>query len=307
MRPLYLFFPALLVAGCAASQGERLAALEENSLRFGRVLDLRVELTEKRLDRVEADMAALRRETGQDKGKRRERPLAGAGEKGAAREDLLRADSTPEISYLLSGVREDLNAAAARSPAPGLNTAPGQNAAPRDDLSGQDRGRDPVSARGDAPAASSSGKAKPPGLTEGLSPPPPVKAATPPSFARTGDKTAYEAALALYYRGSYEKASGAFADFLQNAPASGLAPNAMYWLGECSYARGKYDSAILTFKDVALKFPSHPKAADALLKTGYAYERIGDMGNARFYWQLLLDDYPASSAARTARKRVSGS
>ncbi|MDR3176060.1 MAG: tol-pal system protein YbgF [Desulfovibrio sp.] len=300
MRTLYLLFPALLAAGCAASERERLASLEENSLRVGRVLDLRIERTEERLERVEADIATLRQETGRDKGKKRERPSVGAEEKGAARDVSFRAGSTPEISYLLSGVREDLAAASAMSP--GQNTVPEQNAAPGRN---KERAADPVSPREDTRPAFPSGGTKPPELTGGLSPA--GKAAATPSPARAGDKAAYQAALALYYRGSYEKASGAFADFLKNAPQSSLAPNAMYWLGECAYARGQYDTAILTFKDVALKFPSHPKAADALLKAGYAYERIGDTGNARFYWQLLLDDYPASSAAGTARRRVSGS
>ncbi|MDR2799686.1 MAG: tol-pal system protein YbgF [Desulfovibrio sp.] len=304
MRPLYLFFPVLLAAGCAASEGDRLAALEENSLRAGRVLDLRIERTEERLDRVEADIAALRRDTGPDRGKRRERPGAGGKGGGAAREASFRA--TPEISFLLSGVREDL-AAAARTSAPERNAASEQSVTPGHSLPGRNGERAADPAREDTRAASSSGGARPPELSEGLSPPSTGKAATSPSPERAGDKAVYEAALALYYRGSYEKASGAFAGFLQNAPQSGLAPNAMYWLGECAYARGQYDSAILTFKDVALKFPSHPKAADALLKTGYAYERIGDMDNARFYWQLLLDDYPASPAARTARRRISGS
>ncbi len=52
------------------------------------------------------------------------------------------------------------------------------------------------------------------------------------------------------------------------------------------------------------KYPGHPKAAAALLKAGYAYESLNDGANARFYWQILLDDYPGSAPAALARKRM---
>jgi tol-pal system protein YbgF len=119
----------------------------------------------------------------------------------------------------------------------------------------------------------------------------------------SGSRAAYNAALALYNKHNYAKAAAAFAAFLRDAPQSPLAPNAGYWLGECSYAAGKYGDSVIAFKDVAAKYPGHPKAAAALLKACYAYERMGDTGNAGFYRQLLLDDYPSSGPAALARKR----
>ena len=78
----------------------------------------------------------------------------------------------------------------------------------------------------------------------------------------------------------------------------------MYWQGECLYSQGKYDSSIIIFKDLAGKYPKHPKAAAALLKAGFAYAQIRDMENARFYWQILIDDFPQSEPAKIARKRL---
>jgi tol-pal system protein YbgF len=111
--------------------------------------------------------------------------------------------------------------------------------------------------------------------------------------------------LALYNKNNYTQAAAAFSAFLRDYPRSPLAPNAGYWLGECGYSTGKYGDAVIAFKDVASKYPGHPKAAAALLKAGYAYERMRDTANAHFYWQLLLDDYPSSGPAALARKRMS--
>jgi tol-pal system protein YbgF len=93
---------------------------------------------------------------------------------------------------------------------------------------------------------------------------------------------------------------------LRSSPESALAPNALYWQGECLYSLGKYDEAIMIFKDVAAKYPKHDKAAASLLKAGYSYERLNDKENAHFYWQILLDDFPSSAPAGMARKRMAG-
>lgn len=126
-----------------------------------------------------------------------------------------------------------------------------------------------------------------------------------PSAAVSKDGTpAYDAALAIYYKGEYDRAGQAFQDFIRQYPQSSLVPNALYWQGECLYSTGKYDAAILAFKDVAGKYPSHSKAAASLLKAGFSYMELKDQENARFYFQLLLDDFPDSDPARLARERL---
>jgi tol-pal system protein YbgF len=128
-------------------------------------------------------------------------------------------------------------------------------------------------------------------------------ALTPPDRAA---RAAYDAALALYYKGQYTQSEEAFDDFLERHPGTRLTPNALYWQGECFYSQGKFDTAIMSFKDVAGKFPKHDKAAASLLKAGYAYAELNDMENARFYWRILLDDFPGSTPAKLARRRLEG-
>ena len=141
--------------------------------------------------------------------------------------------------------------------------------------------------------------------------PPAQKGGTPqkgealPKNLRSGN-AAYDAALASYYAHDYTTALARFSAFIEHSPQGKLVPNAMYWMGESLYSKGDFSGAIVQLKKVASQFAKHPKAADALLKIGMAYERLKDMENARFYWQILVDDFPASSAAKVAKKRLAG-
>lgn len=133
----------------------------------------------------------------------------------------------------------------------------------------------------------------------------PKRSVSGPAVSGAG-ASAYNAAYAIYEKGEYTKARQAFADFLAASPQSPLAPNSLYWQGECQYSLGNYGDAILFFQEVVNRYPKHVKAAAALLKAGHSYERLKDMDNARFYWRILVDDFPASAPAALARKRLSG-
>lgn len=127
---------------------------------------------------------------------------------------------------------------------------------------------------------------------------------TPEQKSETAALTANEAykeGMAYYKAGKYRQATDVFASFPAKYPKSTLVPNAGYWLGECHYSQKQYDMAILSFQSVAASYPKHDKAAAALLKTGYSYERLGDKPNARFYLEQLLEVYPKSEPAPLAR------
>jgi len=70
------------------------------------------------------------------------------------------------------------------------------------------------------------------------------------------------------------------------------------------YDQNQFARAILTFKQVVQKFPKHHKAAHALLKLAYAYDKLNDASNARFYLKILTQDYPESEAAKKAREKL---
>ncbi len=120
----------------------------------------------------------------------------------------------------------------------------------------------------------------------------------------SGSAAAYKNALAAYNAKRYTEAEQAFGKFLVDYPKDTLAPNAKYWSGESLYARGDFPGAIIAFKQLVSEVPQHSKAVDALLKIGMSYAHIGDMENAKFYLDILVEDFPDSNAAKLARKRL---
>lgn len=133
-----------------------------------------------------------------------------------------------------------------------------------------------------------------------------VSSSTPASAQLSSPQASreYQVALSTLESGKPQAAMTLFSNFLREHPAHALAPNAGYWLGECHYTLKQYDSAVLAFKDVVALYPAHDKAAAALLKAGYSYAQLGDSANARFYFEALVKDFPASSPASLARTRL---
>ncbi len=136
----------------------------------------------------------------------------------------------------------------------------------------------------------------------------PVPGQTAEETASTSPKPSPEAtyrrALNTLLSGSPSEAQDMLQSFLEAHPESDLAPNATYWLGEAHYVQKRFAQSILFFKDVSNTYPEDPKAADALLKMGYAYANLGQTDNARFYLQRLVEHYPASHSARLAKERL---
>lgn len=136
----------------------------------------------------------------------------------------------------------------------------------------------------------------------------PATSAAPVSLAPLapkvkGEEAAYNAALALARSGKTAEAIKRFTTFLQDYPTGRYAPNAYYWIGECLYAERNYADALIQFKDVAARYPRHHKTADALLKAGMTYDRLGDKDNAALQYKALTTDFPNSEAARRVKGR----
>ncbi|MEA3544740.1 MAG: tol-pal system protein YbgF, partial [Thermodesulfobacteriota bacterium] len=90
--------------------------------------------------------------------------------------------------------------------------------------------------------------------------------------------------------------------FANQYPEHDLYVNALYWIGEAFYGEKKYESAILQFQDVISKYSSHPKAAAAMLKQALAFAALGDGENGRTTMQKLIEAYPDSTQAATAKQ-----
>jgi tol-pal system protein YbgF len=128
---------------------------------------------------------------------------------------------------------------------------------------------------------------------------PPIRANAPPSSALDAEaRRSYDAALALVNGHQYDKALDAFAAFLVRWPDHPNADNAMYWRGECYFARGEFARAAEEFEGTIARFPLGNKVPDALLKLGICQQKLGNPTKAKTYFDRLLRDFPRSEAAR---------
>jgi len=125
-----------------------------------------------------------------------------------------------------------------------------------------------------------------------------------PAGAPLDDQTAYNRAFERLKAGEYGSAITQFRDFMAAYPSSGLLDNAQYWIGEAFYVTRDYDQALAAFRAVGERWPDSPKAADALLKTGYTQFEQKQLSAARATLQQVQQRYPGSEAARLAGERL---
>lgn len=118
------------------------------------------------------------------------------------------------------------------------------------------------------------------------------------------ERVAYEQAFNLLKEGRYDLAVAAFKTFVQTYPTGNYADNAQYWLGEANYVQRRFEDALSEFQKVVNNFPNSPKRSDALLKMGYTYQELGDQEQARLTLNNVVTQYPNSTAANLAQKRL---
>src|SRR5256885_99039 len=118
------------------------------------------------------------------------------------------------------------------------------------------------------------------------------------------EQAVYTQAFDALKAGSYSVAITGFKDFLGTYPASPLAENAQYWLGEAYYVNHDYEAAAGAFRAVLKKWPDSRKAPDALLKLGYTQYAQRQYSAARATLTEVTRKYPGSDSAKLAAERL---
>ncbi|MGE0583109.1 MAG: tol-pal system protein YbgF [Steroidobacteraceae bacterium] len=114
----------------------------------------------------------------------------------------------------------------------------------------------------------------------------------------------YDTAFAALKDARYAEAITGFRGLLEASPASPLAPNAQYWLGEAYYVTRDYESAAGAFDAVGQRWPDSAKAPGALLKLGYAQYELKRYLDAKQTFARLVARYPDTEAAKLAQERM---
>lgn len=114
----------------------------------------------------------------------------------------------------------------------------------------------------------------------------------------------YDAGYTLFHRKSYDAAEDRFQRYVELYPTTGLADNAMFWVGESRYARGDFDAALEAFSATVESFPQGNKVADALFKAGRCLENLAELDQARSTYREVERSYPGTAASAQARERL---
>ncbi|HEX2695662.1 MAG TPA: tol-pal system protein YbgF [Acidobacteriota bacterium] len=128
-------------------------------------------------------------------------------------------------------------------------------------------------------------------------PPPPVPSNVSP-------QDVYNMAYNDYLKGNFDLAVEGFKMYQEQFPASPLADNALYWIGECAYSQRKFEDAVNTFNELILAYPQGDKVAVAYLKKGMSFAEMGRTEEALAAFKLLVAKFPVEEETRIAQQKI---
>lgn len=138
----------------------------------------------------------------------------------------------------------------------------------------------------------------------------PVSRQTPGAAAikspakQLGYKEIYQAAVDQLSKKNYDAAQAQFEAFLKAYPETDLSDNARFWLGECFFAQGNYQRAILEYDAVRKNYPKGNKVPAAYWKMALSFDMLGNRDVAKSFLKELVQKYPGSPEAEKAQKKL---
>ncbi|HYK04619.1 MAG TPA: tol-pal system protein YbgF [Thermoanaerobaculia bacterium] len=130
--------------------------------------------------------------------------------------------------------------------------------------------------------------------------------AEPPQRAVVGAALAesYRQAIMLFGRGRHSEARRGFEAVFEADSGGDLADNALFWIGETYFAAGDLNNAVRYYTRVVNEYADQNKAPDAMFKTALAQAKTGDLALARRTLQQVIERYPYSSTASSAKAEL---
>jgi len=102
------------------------------------------------------------------------------------------------------------------------------------------------------------------------------------------------------------KTSGAiFQEQIASYPQGELVDDAYYWIAESKYVNRDLDGSKLNFSTIVDRYKQSPRLPDAMLKIAYIEQEQGNAIEARILLQEIIQFYPRSNAAISAKNRLS--
>lgn len=129
-------------------------------------------------------------------------------------------------------------------------------------------------------------------------------AAPPAALGEPGPDQLLELSIQQLRRGSPGTARDGFAEFLRRYPTHPRAADALFFTGEAWTADQRADSAAAAYRAVVQRFPQSPRAASSIYKLGLQALAAGRTSEARDDFNRVVGSYPSSDEAGLARERL---
>ncbi|MGB8278093.1 MAG: tol-pal system protein YbgF [Methylovirgula sp.] len=110
-------------------------------------------------------------------------------------------------------------------------------------------------------------------------------------------KEEFDIALGYLKQKDYENAERSFAAFIAKNPKNRRASDALYYLGETYYQRGRQREAAEQYLKISTNYASSPRAPEAMLRLGEALHALGAKEQACATFSEIPHKYPNASAA----------
>jgi tol-pal system protein YbgF len=115
----------------------------------------------------------------------------------------------------------------------------------------------------------------------------------------------YKLAYNDYQAGKYDLALVGYRNFLSQFPKAELAAQVQFNVGECEFARKNYLDAAREYDRVLQFYPKSEFAPRALYKKGVAFQQAGKRSDAKEAFRRLIKDYPRHELAKSAHDNLS--
>jgi tol-pal system protein YbgF len=110
-------------------------------------------------------------------------------------------------------------------------------------------------------------------------------------------KEEFDVALGYFKQRDYDDAEKSFSAFLEKNPKNRFTSDALYYLGETYYQRGRQREAAEQYLKISEDYASSPRAPEAMLRLGESLQALGAKEQACATFSEVPHKYPNASAA----------
>ena len=139
------------------------------------------------------------------------------------------------------------------------------------------------------------------GLPAGAAVPPAVQVPVNPGVS---PQRLYNTAYTDYTTGQWALSIQGFEQYVSTFPASPLADDAQFFIGQNYYADGRFREAAEAFEQVVTSYPDGDVVAEALYKRGLTLERLDEIELARETFQTVVREHPDDNMANLAQQAL---